>query len=119
MKLPKSEFTLIEARATALALGIDWAIAEFKLEDFLDGMNVELEHGLVDPQTNLTNDDNIMTGKIALAHLKESGEYYEALEKMEKCLEQKEEMEDVENDVEEAGVKIRAANKLREKMGLY
>jgi len=48
------------------------------------GMDVELEHGLVNPQTNLTNDDEIMTGKIALAHLNEFSDYYTRLKKMEK-----------------------------------
>jgi hypothetical protein len=46
-------------------------------------MNVELEHGQRDPATNVTNDDPLMTGKIALAHLKEFPDYYERLEKME------------------------------------
>ena len=46
-------------------------------------MDVELEHGLIDPQTNVTNDDPLMTGKIALAHLNESPDYYTRLKKME------------------------------------
>lgn len=47
-------------------------------------MDVELEHGLVDPHTNVTNDDSLMTGKITLAHLNEIPDYYTRLEKMEK-----------------------------------
>ena len=45
---------------------------------------MELEHGLVDPHTNVTNDDPIMTGKIALAHLNEFLDYYTRLIEMEK-----------------------------------
>ena len=46
-------------------------------------MNVELEHGSRDPETNVTNDDPVITGKIAWAHLKELPDYYERLEAME------------------------------------
>ena len=48
------------------------------------GMDVELEHGLRDPNTNVTNDDSLVTGKIALAHLNEFPDYYTRLKKMEK-----------------------------------
>jgi hypothetical protein len=47
-------------------------------------LDVELEHGLVDPSTNVTGDDPILTGKIALAHLNEFADYYTRLEKMER-----------------------------------
>ena len=47
------------------------------------GLDVELEHGTIDPKTNVTNDDEIITGKIALAHLNEFSDYYTRLEKME------------------------------------
>ncbi|MDD4171965.1 MAG: hypothetical protein PHQ94_06975, partial [Syntrophomonas sp.] len=53
-------------------------------EQFRMGMDVELEHGLQDPATNVTNDDSLTTGKIALAHLNEFPDYYTRLEKMEK-----------------------------------
>ena len=119
MKLPKEEFLPIEARATAFKLGIDFATCGFDLETFNEGMNVELEHGSKDPQTNITNNDPIMTGKIAWIHLKESGDYYEDLEKMEKHAEYKEEMKDLKGDAEEVGMKIRAANKLRSKIDMY
>ena len=46
-------------------------------------MDVELEHGKRDAHTNVTNDDIIMTGKIALAHLNEFPDYYTRLERME------------------------------------
>lgn len=45
-------------------------------EDILEGLNVELEHGLINPLTNVTNDDLISTAKIALAHLLEFPNYY-------------------------------------------
>jgi len=61
-------------------LGIDWS--KFDVEQFKMGMNVELEHGLINSKTNITNDDGIMTGKIALAHLNEFSDYYTWLEKM-------------------------------------
>ena len=44
--------------------------------EFLDGINIELEHGTVSPKTNVTNDNLIMTAKIALAHLNEFPNYY-------------------------------------------
>lgn len=49
---------------------------KFSKEDFLTGLNIELEHGKVDPNTNVTDDDLIKTGKIALAHLNELPNYY-------------------------------------------
>jgi len=75
-------FTNEKAKKVGEALGIDWS--KFDVEQFRMGMDVELEHGLVDPATNVTNDDPIMTGKIALAHLNEFGDYYTRLDKMEK-----------------------------------
>jgi hypothetical protein len=77
----KKHFTTEEAKRIGEALGIDWS--EFDVEQFRKGMDVELEHGLHDPNTNVTNDDPIMTGKIALAHLNEFPDYYTRLEKME------------------------------------
>jgi Protein of unknown function (DUF5661) len=78
-----SNFTVEEAREVGEAIGIDWAAAPFKVEQFRAGMQVELEHGSADPLTNVTNDDPIVTGKIALAHLNEFPDYYERLERME------------------------------------
>ncbi len=60
---------------------MDWS--KYDVEQYRMGLDVELEHGLVDPQTNVTNDDPMMTGKIALAHLNEFPNYYTKLEKME------------------------------------
>ena len=78
----KKHFAAEEAKRIGEALGIDWS--KFDVEQFRMGMDVELEHGLHDPNTNVTNDDPLMTGKIALAHLNEFPDYYTRLEKMEK-----------------------------------
>jgi hypothetical protein len=77
----KKHFTAEEAKRIGKELGIDWS--KFDVEQFRRGMDVELEHGLVDPHTNVTNDDPLMTGKIALAHLNEFPDYYTRLDKME------------------------------------
>jgi len=74
-------FTAEEAKTIGKLLGIDWS--EFDIEEYRMGMDVELEHGKHDPATNVTNDDPLTTGKIALAHLKEFPDYYTRLEKME------------------------------------
>lgn len=70
------KFTLPEAIDIAKKLGIDFDKAGFTPEEYLEGINIELEHGTVDPHTNVSNDDPIITGKIALAHLNESPIYY-------------------------------------------
>jgi len=77
----KKHFTTGEAKQIGEALGIDWS--KFDVEQYRMGLDVELEHGFADPHTNVTNDDPIMTGKIALAHLNEFPDYYTRLEKME------------------------------------
>ncbi len=79
---PKRQFTKDEARRIGDQLGIKWD--EINLEEFQMGLAVELEHGAHDPETNITNDDEILTGKIALAHLKEYPDYYTRLDKLEK-----------------------------------
>ena len=76
-------FTEDEARKTGEAIGIDWDSAPFDVDQFRRGMDVELEHGTHDPTTDVTSDDAITTGKIALAHLNEFADYYTRLEKME------------------------------------
>ena len=70
-----------EARRVGDEIGVDWS--RFDLEQFRLGMDVEYEHGSHDPQTDVTGDDPIITGKIALAHMKEFPDYYERLERME------------------------------------
>lgn len=74
-------FTIEEARQLGETLGIDWG--RFGAEQFCQGINVELEHGLQDPSTDVTGDDPILTSKIALAHLNEFPDYYTRLQKME------------------------------------
>jgi hypothetical protein len=80
VKLTKvmKQFNETEAKEIGNMLKIDWK--EVSLEQFTMGMNVELEHGSIDPQTNVTDND----GKIALAHLKEFPDYYTRLAEMEK-----------------------------------
>jgi len=78
----KKRFTPEEAKRIGNSLGIKWD--KFDVEQFRRGMDIELEHGTVDPSTNVTNDDALMTGKIALAHLNEFPDYYTRLAKMEK-----------------------------------
>jgi hypothetical protein len=75
------KFTNEEAKRIGDELGIDWD--EVNLEEFRMGLGVELEHGLHDPETNVTNDDEILTAKIALAHLREFPDYYTRLERLE------------------------------------
>jgi hypothetical protein len=71
-----------EAQRVGDAIGVDWG--QFDLEQFRTGMDVEYEHGSHDPQTDVTHDDPILTGKIALAHMKEFPDYYERLGRMER-----------------------------------
>ncbi len=78
----EKQFSLAEAKQIGDALGIDWHA--FSVEQFQIGLEVELEHGARDTQTNVTDDDALITGKIALAHLKEFPDYYTRLSVMEK-----------------------------------
>ncbi len=72
-----------EAQQIGEQIGIDWGTAPFDVDQFRRGMDVELEHGLHGLLTNVTNDDPLITGKIALAHLHEFPDYYTRLEQME------------------------------------
>jgi hypothetical protein len=76
-------FTADDARPIGEEIGIDWATSPFDVEQFRIGMDVELEHGLHDPRTNVSDDDPQVTAKIALAHLNEFPDYYTRLERME------------------------------------
>jgi hypothetical protein len=78
----KKHFTAEEAKRIGEALGIDWS--KFDVEQYRMGIDVELEHGLVDGHTNVTDNDSMVTGKIALAPLNEFPDYYPRLEKMER-----------------------------------
>ena len=80
-------FTLDEAIMVAEDIGIDWVTAEFDADQFRRGMEVELEHGSIDPRTDVTHDDPRITGKIAWAHLLELPDYYDRLEVMEAAAE--------------------------------
>ena len=76
-------FTADEAREIGESIGIDWAAAPFDVEEFRAGLHVELEHGRRDPETDVTDDDPVVTGKIARAHLNEFPDYYTRLAIME------------------------------------
>ena len=79
----KTRFTTADAHAAGERIGIDWTTSRFDAEQFRMGMNVELEHGRRDPETNVTDDDVDVTAKIARAHLNEFPDYYTRLAKME------------------------------------
>ena len=72
-----------EARSVGERLGIEWSSSPFDLEQFRAGMDVELEHGTRDRDTDVTGDDPVLTGKIVLAHLRELPDYYARLARME------------------------------------
>jgi Protein of unknown function (DUF5661) len=77
-------FSKEEAAAIALLLGIDFNKVQFDLDEFWMGVNTELEHGKVSSQTDVSGDNPIITGKIALAHLNEFPDYYKRLKVLEK-----------------------------------
>jgi hypothetical protein len=79
--MPKKHFTYGQALNIGSQLGITWE--EFDVDQFRRGLDVELEHGTRDRLTDVTHDDDLMTGKIALAHLREFPDYYDRLEIME------------------------------------
>jgi len=76
-------FSVDEARRYGSEIGIDWESSPFDAEQLRMGMDVELEHGLHDMLTNVSDDDPHVTAKIALAHLNEFPDYYTRLELME------------------------------------
>lgn len=77
----EKHFNTEQAHEIGGRLGIDWS--RFDVEQFRMGLDVELEHGRINPSTDVTGDDPVLTGKIALAHLNEFADYYTRLEKME------------------------------------
>lgn len=79
---PKKSFTADQAKSIGDQLGVKWD--KWDVDQFRRGMNVELEHGRVNLHTNVSDDDPLVTGKIALAHLNELPDYYDRLQKMEK-----------------------------------
>jgi hypothetical protein len=78
-----ARFSAEQAREIGERIGIDWSTSAFDVEQFRMGLDVELEHGRHDPSTNVTDDDEVTTGKIARAHLNEFPDYYTRLKKME------------------------------------
>ncbi|WP_411828259.1 DUF5661 family protein [Metabacillus niabensis] len=83
LNIVKTSFSKEEAAAIALLLGIDFTKSKFDLDEFWMGVNTELEHGKHSSQTNVTGDDPLITGKIALAHLNEFPDYYKRLKVLE------------------------------------
>lgn len=79
-----TRFTNQQILSAAKKLNVNLDIVP--LETLKIGLKVELEHGLIDNKTNITNDDIIMTMKIVLAHLKEGLKYYDLLLKLEEKL---------------------------------
>jgi uncharacterized protein DUF5661 len=79
----RKRFSADEARGIGEQIGIDWNTSPFDVEEFRRGIDVELEHGLQDIGTNVTDDDPVTTGKIARAHLNEFPDYYTRLAQME------------------------------------
>ena len=77
------KFSEEQARDIGRRIGIDWTTSRFDVDQFRMGLDVELEHGRHDPATNVTDDDEITTGKIAWAHLNEFPDYYTRLAQME------------------------------------
>lgn len=80
---PRVGYTNEQATAVAVEIGLNLAESPFDIDQFRRGMEVELEHGARDPVTNVTNDDPMITGKIAWAHLREFPDYYDRLAVME------------------------------------
>lgn len=78
-----TSFSAEQARAIGGRIGIDWETSRFDVEQFRMGLEVELEHGRRDPATNVSDDDELTTGKIAWAHLNEFPDYYTRLARME------------------------------------
>ena len=78
--IKKRPFSTEEARSLGTQLKINWS--QIDLEQFRRGLEVELEHGAIDPETDVTGDDMVLTGKIAWAHLKEIRDYYTRLDRM-------------------------------------
>jgi len=84
VEMANRQFSRDEARAIGERIGINWEAGKVDLEQFRMGLGVELEHGTLDPSTDVTHDEEVTTGKIALAHLHEIPDYYTRLAAMER-----------------------------------
>jgi hypothetical protein len=82
-KIDLTDVTDQEVKDLGESIGIDWSTAKFDTAQFKMGLEVEMEHGTGDPETDVTHDDPAMTAKIAWAHLKELPDYYDRLKKVE------------------------------------
>jgi len=80
----KKSYTRAEARVVAIELGMDFETLKYDLEQFRMGLDVELEHGRRSPKTDVSGNDSVITGKIALAHLTEYPDYYTRLAVLER-----------------------------------
>jgi len=78
------QFTEDQARLIGDEIGIDWNAARFDVDQFRRGLEIELEHGSREPETDVTGNDSVVTGKIAWAHLREYPDYYDRLEVLER-----------------------------------
>ena len=78
------QFTEDQARLIGDEIGIDWNAALFDVDQFRRGLEIELEHGSREPETDVTGNDSVVTGKIAWAHLREYPDYYDRLEVLER-----------------------------------
>jgi hypothetical protein len=79
----RTRFTIQEAKMIGWFLGVDWDRSPFDVEQFRSGLDIELEHGRRNLDTDVTHDDPIVTAKIALAHLAEMPDYYTRLARIE------------------------------------
>lgn len=95
-------FSSERAKEIGESIGINWT--EFNVEQFRMGLVVELEHGKISPKTNVSDNDPLVTAKIALAHLEEFPDYYTRLEKMENKAEEYWDNHNRLNDKQESDV---------------
>src|SRR6266511_3831962 len=91
----RTRFIKEEARLLGAMLGVRWEESPFAVEQLRRGLDVELEHGRHARDTNVTDDDPLLTTKIALAHLRELPDYYTRLAHMESEAERDLSREDV------------------------
>lgn len=102
-------------------------ISKYDMDELVQGMLVELEHGSQNEKTNITNDDPMETFKIVLAHIDELSDYYTRLQKMESeaglvktdVPEEKDEEEEFEEKTEEKTLTMEGiAKRFRELCGI-